>query len=74
MRNTNYAPEIATANQFIIDHNYDAKLIGFLRDRQENLHKETHSDRWSLIFDFMSENYPGATGSLITGLSYYVED
>ena len=71
MRNTNYAPEIATANQFVINHNYDIKLMGMLREAGD--HKYTHSERWSMIYDYLLENYPGATGTLVTGLAYWVE-
>lgn len=74
MYNINYAPEIATANAFIEEHRHDMKLRGFLRDRKDNLNRETHSERWSLIFDWMAEHYPGASGTLVTGLAYWMED
>ena len=71
MKNTNYAPEMYRANNFIIEHNTDADLMAFLRKMEnENL---SHSDRWSQIYDYMEEHYPAATGSLITGLTYWVE-
>ena len=33
-----------------------------------------HSDRWSLCYDFLKENYPEATGTIVTGLTYWLED
>ena len=69
--NTNFAPEIAMANRFVIDHNYDEDFMRFLREMEES--NFTHSQIWSNIYDYMSEKYPAATGSLITGLAYWVE-
>lgn len=71
-RNPLYANEMATAHQFIVEHNSDIDFIGFLEKMKDpNL---MHSDRWSLIYDYMAEHYPSETGSLITGLAYYIED
>lgn len=69
--NTNFAPEIAMANRFVIDHNYDEDFMKFLREMEES--NFTHSQIWSNIYDYMSEKYPAATGSLITGLAYWIE-
>lgn len=69
--NTNFAPEIAMANRFVIDHNYDEDFMKFLRKMEES--NFTHSQIWSNIYDYMSEKYPAATGSLITGLAYWIE-
>lgn len=69
--NTNFAPEIAMANRFVIDHNYDEDFMRFLREMEES--NFTHSQIWSNIYDYMSEKYPAATGSLITGLVYWIE-
>lgn len=71
MLNSNYAPEIATANEWIINHNTDAKLMAFLREMEDP--RYTHGERWSKIFDWMLENYPGVTGTLVTGLAYFLE-
>lgn len=71
MLNTNYSSEMATANQFIINHNNDIDFMKFIRDMEEA--DITHGDRWSQIYDYMEEHYPGATGSLITGLCYWCE-
>lgn len=72
MRNHNYANEIATANQFVIEHNTDIELMNFLKQLENPMY--CHSDRWSQIYDYMNEHYPSVTGSLITGLAYWVED
>lgn len=71
-KNPLYQNEIATAHKFVIDHNYDSNLLRFL----ENMKDESlmHSDRWSMIYDFMKEYYPDQPGSIITGLAYLVED
>lgn len=71
MLNTNYSGEIKDAQDWIIDHNTDAKLLTFLREMENPIY--THGERWSMIFDWMLEHYPGVTGTLITGLTYWVE-
>lgn len=70
-KNSLYQDEIATARNFVIDRNYDSNLLRFL----ENMKDESfmHSDRWSMIYDFMKEYYPGQPSPIITGLSYWVE-
>ena len=73
MLNSNYTPEMTSAHQFIIDHNYDGNLRTFIYEMQNNTDSWSHSDRWSKIYDWMQEHYPEATGSLITGLVYYCE-
>ena len=54
-KNPLYANEIATAHQFVIEHNTDIKLQNFLYDMRfkKNL---MHSDRWSLCYNFLKEN------------------
>ena len=74
MMNSNYAPEIASAAKFIQDHSYDGDLRTFLYEMMHNTKGWSHSDKWSAIYDWMQEHYPEATGSLITGLCYYIED
>ena len=72
-KNPLYANEIATAHQFVIAHNTDIKLQNFLYDMR--FRKDLmHSDRWSLCYNFLKENYPGTTGTIATGLAYYLED
>ena len=72
MKNTNYAPEIATAYQFALQHNNDIDFMNMLHEVSNC--KYIHSDRWSIIYDWMMEHYPEATGTIITGLSYWVEE
>ena len=72
-KNPLYANEVATAYQFVIEHNTDIKLQNFLYDMR--FRKDLmHSDRWSLCYNFLNENYPEATGTIVTGLAYYLED
>ena len=73
MIDTNYTREKVTAHQFIVEHSYDGDLRTFIYKMQHNTDGWLHSDRWSTIYDWMQEHYPEATGSLITGLCYYVE-
>lgn len=73
MLNTNYAPEIATANDFIINHNNDIDFMNFLQERKNNLANEMHSDRWSLVYDYLNEHYPDAAGAVVTGIAYWLE-
>lgn len=70
-KNPLYVNEVATAHQFIIDHNTDVELQCFLHDifRKDLM----HSDRWSLCYDFLKENYPEATEAIVTGLTYWLE-
>ena len=67
----NYEKEIEMAKDFIIAHNYDINFLAMLRECKEGNY--LHSERWSKIYDYCEEYYPGATGSLITGLTYYIE-
>ena len=54
-KNPLYANEVATAHQFIIDHNADVELQCFLHDMR--FRKDLmHSDRLSLCYDFLKEN------------------
>ena len=71
MLNTNYSSEMATANKFIVEHNNDIDFMRFLRKMEDiNL---SHSDKWSKVFDYMEEHYPETTGSLVTGIVYWLE-
>ena len=72
-KNPLYANEVATAYQFILEHNTDTKLQNFLHDMR--FRKDLmHSKRWSLCYNFLKENYPETTGTIVTGLAYYLED
>jgi hypothetical protein len=72
MKNINYLNEMASANLFVLNHNTDADLMSFLWKMEDPT--ISHSERWSQIYDYMSEHYPEVTGSIITGLSYWVEE
>lgn len=74
MKIDDYSTEKIMANEFIIGHNADINFMSFLEERKANLLRETHSDRWAKIFDYMKEHYPEVTGTLITGLAYRIED
>lgn len=72
-KNPLYANDIATANKFVIEHNDDVEFMEFLaemRDRRDLM----HSDRWALIYEYMERSFPeAATGTIITGLAYWIE-
>ena len=76
MKNTNYAPEMASAMKWIINHSYDGDLHWFLTQLRETVGDPdyTHSDRWSWTYDWMKEHYPEVTGSIITGIVYAMEE
>lgn len=71
MKNYDYSRELIMANEFVISHNADQQFLDMLEDLKSS--KYCHSDRWSVIYDYMKEHYPSATGSLITGLAYWIE-
>lgn len=71
MKNVNYLREMASANIFVANHEDDKDFIKFMREMEEA--EISHSERWSRIYDYMNEHYPGTTGSLITGLCYWCE-
>lgn len=66
-----YAKEIKMAEKFIANHNRDHKFMGLLRELKTSNY--THSEKWSEIYDFCEEYYPGITSGTITGLAYYLD-
>lgn len=72
-KNKLYKNEIASAHSFIMDHCADAKLQNFLGEMRD-MSWLPHSDRWSRCYDFLAEHYPEATGTVVTGLTYWLED
>ena len=76
MKNTNYKSEMASAHKWILEHNNDLELQLFLNQLREAVNNPTfsHSDRWSITYDWMQEHYPEVTGSIVTGLAYWCED
>ena len=67
-----YAKEMKLAKEFIINHNYDINFLAMLRECKEGDY--IHSERWSKIYDYCEEHYPGVTGTMITGLTHYIEE
>jgi hypothetical protein len=46
-------------------------------DAWERIKKDAnliHSDRWSMIFDLLEENNYSTSGSIVTDLTYYMEE
>lgn len=71
MYNSVYLTEIKEAQDWIIEHNSDAKLLNFLRKMENPIY--THGERWSMIFDWMLKHYPEVTGTLVTGITYWID-
>ena len=71
MKNVNYLREMASANIFVAKHEDDKDFIKFMREMEEA--EISHSERWSRIYDYMDEHYPGTPGSMITGLTCFAE-
>lgn len=69
MKNEIYAEEIEAAKIFIKEKN-ESRFDGFL-DKMKNPCL-THSDRWGMIYDFVSENYIDTTH--VTGITYFIEE
>ena len=72
MKNNNFRQEIIMANMFIVEHCGDPALSNFLVSMRD-MAWLTHSDRWSRCYDFLMEHYPDKTGTLVTGLAYWLE-
>lgn len=66
-----FEEEKLIAKNFEINAN-DSELDALLLRLESR--KYTHSDRWSIIYDFIQENYPDADSQVITGLAYLVEE
>lgn len=67
----NYEEEKLIAKEFKLNAN-DSKLDTLLLQLESKQY--THSDRWSIIYGFIQENYPDADSQIITGLAYLVEE
>lgn len=72
MKNKNYKAEIIMANNFVIENNNNLDLLDFLVEMREKNYL-SHSDRWSLCYKFLRKHFPAATGTLVTGLTYWLE-
>lgn len=66
-----YEEEINLAAEFRLDHTWDANFSKFFTNIANS--SLMHSERWSLIFDYMKRNYPDADSRIITGLVYLSE-
>lgn len=71
-KNVLYMNEIATAGTFVREHSNDLGLKKLIEDLKHPYY--THSDRWSIIYDYLNEHYDNLPDGVVTGLSYYVED
>jgi hypothetical protein len=69
--NCYYAEEIKLAKEFLLTHRYDTVLNALMREAKNP--KYLHSDRWAMLFNYVTEEYPGATGEIITGLAYIAD-
>ena len=65
-----YEGEVARAYTFLNIHNDDKELNGLMNTLK--FYKMLHSDRWSLLYDFLSKHYPDDL-DLATGLTYVAE-
>lgn len=66
-----YENEIDLAAEFRLDHLWDKNFIRFFTNIASS--SLMHSERWSLIFDYMKRNYPDVDSKVITGLVYLSE-
>lgn len=65
-----YEGEVAKAYAFLNIHNNDEQLRGLMNTLR--FYKMLHSDRWSLLYDFLAKHYPDDL-DLVTGLTYVAE-
>lgn len=72
MKNSNFTQEMVMANNFVIENNSNPVLTSFLAEMHD-MSWLIHSDRWSRCYDFLAANFPEATGTLVTGLTYWLE-
>ena len=63
-KNPLYANEIATAHQFVIEHNTDCELMNFLRQVQNDMDR-SHSSHWSKIYDYMGDELRSLTEDVV---------
>lgn len=65
--------DIKLAQNFLEKHKDDIKLKEFLKMVKSS--KQIHSQKWSMIFDYMYDNYKDEcmNTTITTGLSYLVE-
>ena len=66
-----YTEEKAKAKEFLNEHGNDPLVIETLNEIRSSGY--SHSDRWSIVFDMVFDNYPKYR-HVTTGLVYLVED
>ena len=66
-----YEEEIDLAAEFRLAHAWDTNFSKFFTNIANS--SLMHSERWSLIFDYMKRNYPNTDSRIITGLVYLSE-
>ena len=71
MKKNNFSKEIALAEDFIAKHNRDNEFMGFLRELKNGGY--SHSEKWSLLYDYCEDRFGTNDGKLITGLTYHLE-
>lgn len=67
-----YDEEIQLAKKFYLDNIGDNNLRTFFNNIKNS--SLMHSEKWSLIFDYIKRNYPYVDGKVITGLVYLAEE
>lgn len=68
-----YTEEKNAAREFLAEYGDDMLVINTLEEIHNGYYM--HSDRWSIVYDMISDNYPSYIRSgVVTGLVYLVED
>ena len=57
--------------EFLDKHRYNIELMSFIANLRNRV--MMHSDRWSMVYDFLQEFDPEATGTIVTSLTYWIE-
>lgn len=66
-----YETEMNAARDFIEKHKTDVTFMSYYEKIKDS--SLMHSERWSLIYDFMAIHYPETRGAIVTGLVYLME-
>ena len=66
-----YIPEMILANQFILEHQEDKRLLQFFSKKYLENSKSANRNA---IEDFFIKNYPKASYPIITGIIYWIEE
>ena len=69
-----YKEDIDEALNFLDKEKQNLNLRFFIIKMKNDYASASHAQRWSLVYDFISEKYPQyKMGGIITGLSYALE-